>query len=57
MQRVQHPGDRHRPRRGDQGLGQHLSAEGPLQRGVGLPGAEQPDLDLLEVEQVDQLGQ
>ena len=55
MQRVHHPGDRHGPGRGGQRLGQHLAAEDPLQLGVGLPRPEQPDLDLLQVEQVDQL--
>ena len=55
MQRVQHPGDRDRPGRGDQRLGQHLAAEDPLQLGVRLARPEQPDLDLLEVEQIDQL--
>ena len=55
VQRVHHPGDRHRTRGGDQRLGQHLAAEDPLQQGVGLSRPEQVDLDLLEIEQIDQL--
>ena len=55
MQRVHHPGDRHRTRGRDQRLGQHLATEDPLQQGVGLPRPEQVDLDLLEIEQIDQL--
>ena len=44
---------RHRPRGGDQPLSQHLATEHPLQSGLGLPTAEEPDLDLLEVQQLD----
>ncbi len=55
MQRVQHPGDHDCPGCGDQGLGQHLAAEDPLQLGVRLAGPEESDFDLLEVEQIDQL--
>jgi hypothetical protein len=55
VQRVHHPGDRHRARGGDQRLGQHLPTEDPLQQGVGLSRPEEVDLDLLEIEQIDQL--
>ena len=56
MQRMQHSGDRHRPRGGHESLGQHLSAEDALQLSVGLPRPEQSDLDLLQVQEVDELG-
>ena len=55
VQRVHHPGDRDRPGRGGQCLSQHLATEDPLELGVRLAGPEEPDFDLLEVEQIDQL--
>jgi len=36
-------------------LGQYLPTEDSLQLGVRLPRSEQPDLDLLELQQIDQL--
>ena len=56
MQRMQHPRHRYGPRGGHESLGQHLSAEDALQLSVGLPGPKQSDLDLLQVQKVDELG-
>ena len=56
MQRVQHPSHRDSPRSGHERLGQHLSAEDALQLSVGLPRAEEPDFDLLQVQMVEELG-
>ena len=44
-----------RARAGRERLAEDLAAEDPLQRGGGLAAAEEPVLDLLEVEQGDEL--
>ena len=56
MTGVQAALDADRVRGGHQGLGQHLAAEHPLQGGVGLTGPEQPDLDLFQFQQIEQIG-
>ena len=52
---MQHSGDRHGPGGGDERLGQHFAAEDSLQLSVRLPRPKQPDLDLLQVQQIDEL--